>query len=153
MKLRNWMKNLKQPLFFQRSQSNFPTINCGQGISGDLQSPEPYMPLLSARCAAVCFCLGLFLGSSAVCQAQTNYYAAYGTEFPVIGSLPGDQMFPDVALNKTGGYVVWQDNITDPVGMGISAMRLNSTLSGSGSAFAVNTTTTNDQQNARVTLL
>lgn len=62
-------------------------------------------------------------------------------------------MYPDVALNKNGGYVVWQDNITDPVGLGISAMQINSTLSGSGDIFAVNATATNDQENARVTLL
>jgi hypothetical protein len=111
------------------------------------------MPL-SARCAVVCFCLGLFLGSSAVSYAQTtNFYAAYGSEYSIIGSLPGDQEYPDAAINKNGGYVVWQDNITDPAGLGISAMKLNSTLSGSGDVFAVNTTTTNDQQNARVTLL
>ena len=111
------------------------------------------MLLLSARCAVVCFCLGLFLGSSAISNAQTNYYGAYGTEYPIIGSLPGDQMSPDIALNKNGGFVVWQDNITDPAGLGISAMQVNSTLSGSGDVFAVNTTTTNDQENAQVTLL
>ena len=26
---------------------------------------------------------------------------------------PATRCFPDVALNSTGGYVVWQDNITD----------------------------------------
>lgn len=109
------------------------------------------MPLLSARCAVVGFCLVLFLASSAC--AQTNYYAASGTEFPIIGSLPGDQVYPDVALNKNGGYIVWQDNITDPSGVGISAMQVNSTLSGSGDVFAVNTITTNNQERARVALL
>jgi hypothetical protein len=154
MKLRNWIKNLAQPLFFQRSQSNFPTINCGQHVCGNLQSLEPYMPSLFARCAVFCFCLGLFLVSSAFSRGQsTNYYAADGTEYSVIGSLPGDQTYPNVAINKNGGYVVWQDNVTDPAGLGISAMKLTSTLSGSGDVFAVNTSTTNDQQNARVTLL
>ena len=62
-------------------------------------------------------------------------------------------MYPDVAVNKNGGYVVWQDNITDPAGIGISAMQINSTLSGSGDIFAVNTTTTNNQEHARVSLL
>lgn len=111
------------------------------------------MPLPFVRFAVVCFCLGLFLAGSSVVRGQTNFYVGYGTEYPIIGSLPGDQTYPDVALNKNGGYVVWQDNITDPVGLGISAMQINSTLSGSGDVFAVNTTSTNDQQNARVTLL
>jgi hypothetical protein len=153
MKLRNWMQDLAGPLLFKRSQPNFATIYCGQNIPDNLDSSEPYMPSLSARCAVVCFCLGLFLGSSATSHAQTNYYAPFGTEYPIIGSLPGDQMFPDVALNKSGGYIVWQDNITDPVGLGISAMQLDSTLSGAGATFAVNATSTNDQKNARVTLL
>ena len=62
-------------------------------------------------------------------------------------------MYPDVALGTNGGYVVWQDNITDPAGVGISAMRVDNTLSGSGNSFAVNTVTTNNQENARVALL
>ncbi|HUA65754.1 MAG TPA: hypothetical protein VME24_07900 [Alphaproteobacteria bacterium] len=111
------------------------------------------MPLLSARCALVCFGLGFFMAGFTTARAQTNYYAAYGTEYAIVGSLPGDQTYPDLALNRNGGYIVWQDNITDPAGLGISAMQINSTLSGSGDIFAVNTPTTNDQQNARVALL
>ncbi|HTR40972.1 MAG TPA: hypothetical protein VMH87_05100, partial [Pseudomonadales bacterium] len=95
----------------------------------------------------------LFLAIPAAVFGQTNFYVPEGTQYAIIGSLPGDQVYPDVAIGTNGGYVVWQDNITDPVGEGISAMQLNSTLSGSGSTFQVNTTTTNDQQNARVALL
>ncbi|HTV43637.1 MAG TPA: hypothetical protein VMF08_23940 [Candidatus Sulfotelmatobacter sp.] len=114
------------------------------------------MPLLFARRALVYFCLGLFLGGPAVAVAQTNAYVAYGLQFPIIGSLLGDQTHPDVAINENGGYVVWQDNITDPAGIGISAMQLtnvNNTISGTGTIFPVNTTTTNDQVNPRVALL
>ncbi|HEV2320378.1 MAG TPA: hypothetical protein VGV18_11550, partial [Verrucomicrobiae bacterium] len=111
------------------------------------------MPLLSARRAVVSLCLGLFLGSSAALCAQTNYYAADGTEYPVIGSLPGDQMYPALALNANGGFVVWQDNITDGSGWGISAMQLNRTLSGSGDAFRVNIQGVNNQENPHVSLL
>lgn len=116
------------------------------------------MPLPSARCrAAICFCLGLFLAiPAAVIGQTTNYYAATGTEYAIAGSLPGDQVFPDVAVNGTnGGYIVWQDNITDPVGEGIAYIQVNGTLSGSSVPLAVNTptTTTNNQQNARVALL
>jgi hypothetical protein len=100
------------------------------------------MPLLFRR-VAICLCWAIFLAIPAAVFGQTNYYAAYGTEYPVIGSLPGDQIYPDVALNTNGGYVVWQDNITDPVGEGISAMQVNSTLSGSGDTFAVNANSTN----------
>lgn len=110
------------------------------------------MPLLSRR-AAVCFCWALFLALPSVVFAQTNFYAAYGTEYSPIGSVPGDQVYPDVALNAGGGFVVWQDNVTDPVGEGISYMKLDSTLSGSGDIFQVNLAATNDQSNAHVTML
>ncbi len=110
------------------------------------------MPSPSARRAAICFCWVLFLAIPASVFGQTNYYAADGTQYAIIGSLPGDQIYPDVALNSSGGYVVWQDNITDPIGEGISAMALNSTLSGSGDIFQVNTTSTNDQTDAHVAL-
>ncbi|MEI9864650.1 MAG: hypothetical protein WDN00_08870 [Limisphaerales bacterium] len=71
----------------------------------------------------------------------------------MIGSLFGDQVFPDAAISTTGGFVVWQDNATDGSGWGISARRLDSTLSGTLSTFRVNQQGTNDQENAKVTLL
>jgi hypothetical protein len=152
MKLRSWIKNLFKPRFYLRSQPVFVTGSCGQSIPIRLKSFESHMPLLS-RPAAVCFCWALFLAIPVAVFGQTSYYAASGTEYPIIGSLPGDQIYPDVALNATnGGYVVWQDNITDPIGEGISAMQLNSTISGSGDIFAVNATSTN-AANAHVVLL
>ena len=84
---------------------------------------------LSARRAAICFCWGLLLVLPAAVFAQTNYYTTNGTEYAIIGSLPGDQVLPDVALNSSGGFVVWQDNITDGSGWGVSAARLDYTLS------------------------
>jgi hypothetical protein len=99
-------------------------------------------------------CLGaLFAGIPAVGFAQTNYYATNGTEYAIVGSLPGDQVLPDAAVTPSGGYVVWQDNITDGNGWGVSAMQLNSTLSGSGSSFRVNVQGAGDQENPRVALL
>ncbi len=95
----------------------------------------------------------LFAGMPTVVFGQTNYYATNGTEYAIVGSLPGDQVLPAVAVNTNGGYVVWQDNITDGSGWGVSAMQLNSTLSGSGSSFRVNVQGTNDQENPRVALL
>ena len=35
---------------------------------------------------------------------------------------------PDAAVSTNGGFVVWQDNITDGSGWGVSASRLDSTL-------------------------
>ncbi|MGB7749612.1 MAG: hypothetical protein WBN75_20250 [Verrucomicrobiia bacterium] len=109
--------------------------------------------LLFARRAAICFCWGLAIGIPAAVFAQTNYYTTNGTEFAVIGSLPGDQILPDVALATNGGFVVWQDNTIDGSGWGIGARRLDSTLSGTLSTFRVNVQGANDQENPRVALL
>jgi hypothetical protein len=84
---------------------------------------------------------------------QISYYATNGTEYAVSGTLPGDQVWPDVAVTSAGGFVVWQDNITDGSGWGVSARRLDSTLSGALSPFSVNVQGTNDQENPRVAIL
>jgi hypothetical protein len=106
-----------------------------------------------ARGIAWCLTLGLVLALAPGAVAQTNYYTAHGTEYPVVGSQLGDQMFPDVAISTSNGIVVWQDNITDGDGWGVSAERLDSTLSGTLSSFRVNVTGAGDQEHPRVSLL
>src|SRR2546421_2178700 len=90
----------------------------------------------------------LISGISAVVLAQ-NAYAPQGGEYPIAGSLPGDQVFPQISLGTNGGYLVWQDNVTDGDGSGISAQRLNSKLSGQFCVFCVNEQTAGDQQNPK----
>ena len=113
------------------------------------------MKLLSvrARSVAVCLAWALVGGVMSSASAQTNYYSPNGTEYSIVGSLLGDQVFPDVAISHTNGIVVWQDNATDGDGWGISARRLDSTLSGTLGTFRVNVTGAGDQENARVALL
>ncbi len=101
----------------------------------------------------IALCCGLVVGIPGVVSGQTNYYTTNGVEYAIVGSLLGDQVFPDAAVTTNGGFVVWQDNITDGSGWGVSAMQLNSTLSGSGSSFRVNVQGAGDQQNPRVALL
>jgi hypothetical protein len=110
------------------------------------------LPLVQATKVAAAFVWAMALLAAASASAQ-NYYTTNGAEYAIIGNLPGDQVFPDVALSKNGGFVVWQDNITDGSGWGISAQQINSTLSGSGDTFRVNVTGAGDQENARVALL
>jgi hypothetical protein len=109
-------------------------------------------PSVSARLmgAAIILAMSMFVAMRAPAQ---NYYTTNGTEYPIVGSLAGDQVYPDVALSQNGGFVVWQDNITDGSGWGISAQQVNGTLSGSLSTFRVNVTGVNDQENPRVALL
>jgi hypothetical protein len=138
-------------LVFQRRRAYFGERIFGQNVRLRLKSIDPFMLLsLFVRRAAICFCWGLFLGIPAAVFAQTNYYTTNGTEYAIIGSMLGDQVLPDVALTPGGGFVVWQDNITDGSGWGVSAMQLGG---GTGSSFRVNAQGTNDQANARVALL
>lgn len=115
------------------------------------ESPKSFMMLCRSLIGAALVC-GLCLFSSAV-QAQTNYYVTNGIEYSLVGSLPGDQIHPDVAITPAGGYVVWQDNVTDGSGWGISARRLDDTLSGTLSTFRVNQIGTNNQENPRVAVM
>ena len=111
------------------------------------------MMSLPARLPMIALCAVCAVAFPFLTSAQTNYYTTNGTEYAVIGALPGDQMFPDAALTTNGGFVVWQDNATDGDGWGISARRVDSTLSGTLGTFRVNAQGSNDQQNARITLL
>ena len=109
--------------------------------------------LTSIRPSLFIACALLAQAVSVKAAAQTNYYTTNGTEYAVIGSLPGDQVFPDVAISTNGGFLVWQDNATDGSGWGISARRLDTTLSGTLGTFRVNVQGTGNQENARVALL
>ena len=60
-----------------------------------------------ARNALVCGCLALT--APAVVFGQTNYLPN-GVEYAIAGSLPGDQASPQLGLNLSGGYLVWEDN-------------------------------------------
>jgi hypothetical protein len=153
MNLRDWIKNLPAAERCAPQRMLFLKTIFGQNHQVRLKSFKSFMSSSFARRAAICFCRGLLLMVPAVVFAQTNYYTTNGTEYAIIGSLPGDQMFPDVALTTNHGFVVWQDNITDGSGWGISMMPVNGTLSGSGSSYRVNVQGTNDQENPCVAML
>ncbi len=95
----------------------------------------------------------LILASPAVVFGQTNSYKTNGVEYVIAGSLPGDQVHPDLSFKTTGGFLVWEDNLTDGDGLGISARRLNSSLSGHLSTFRVNAVGAGDQESPQVCLL
>jgi hypothetical protein len=141
-------------LNFQRLAAYFYERIFGQNNPLCLKLKVPFMRLsLFARRLVVCLCWGLFLAIPTAVIAQTNYYATNGTEYAIIGSLPGDQVFPDAAVGTNGGFVVWQDNITDGDGWGVSARQVDGTLSGTLGTFRVNKQGAGDQENPRVALL
>ena len=106
---------------------------------------------LFARNAVVCGCLAI--AAPVVLRGQTNSYTTNGVEYAIAGSLPGDQLRPALALNTAGGYLVWEDNITDGNGLGISALRLDGNFSGVLSPFRVNSIGAGDQECPQVSLL
>ncbi|MHB8522525.1 MAG: fibronectin type III domain-containing protein [Limisphaerales bacterium] len=96
--------------------------------------------------------LSLLLGFSFLVRGQNSFQPQAG-EYGLTGTLPGDQVWPDVSINSSGGYAVWQDGFTDGDGLGLSAQRLNANLSGAFSPFRVNEQGAGDQENAKVALL
>ncbi|MBI3850120.1 MAG: hypothetical protein HY298_07505 [Verrucomicrobia bacterium] len=80
-------------------------------------------------------------------------FAPQAGQYSTVGALAGDQTNPQLSLKPSGGYIVWQDNITDGDGLGISARRLDSSLSGTLGNFRVNVQGTNDQEKPQVALL
>jgi hypothetical protein len=105
---------------------------------------------LFARRALVCGCVAI--AAPAVVFSQTNYIRT-GVEYAIAGSLPQDQGQPQLGLSTSGGYLVWQDTITDGDGLGISALRLDNGFSGVLSSFRVNSIGAGDQENPQVSLL
>jgi hypothetical protein len=95
----------------------------------------------------------VFAAMVAFSGAAQNPFLPLAGESALTGPLPGDQVFPSVAFGTNGGFVVWQDNVTDGDGWGVSALRLDNNLSGSQAPFRVNVTGAGNQENARVAML
>lgn len=110
------------------------------------------MSLLQRVCKSLGI-LGLAVAAPALVLGQSTNYVPQGGEFAAAGSLPGDQTQAAMSLNASGGYLVWQDNVTDGSGFGISAIQLNSSFSSPFGSFRINQQGTNDQENPHVTLL
>ncbi len=109
------------------------------------------MPLpLRARKTIVCCFLVLATPASVFAQAS---FRNNGGEYAIAGAMPGDQVHPHLSLSTAGGYLVWEDNITDGDGLGISARRVDSSLSGSLSPFRVNQNGSGDQERPQVATL
>jgi hypothetical protein len=92
------------------------------------------------------------VGATGSARAQSDY-APEGGEYSIGGVLSGDQVYPHLSIKTTGGYLVWQDNITDGDGFGISARRLDSSFSGALSSFRINTNGLADQERPQVSML
>lgn len=95
---------------------------------------------------------GVALGWTAL-DAAGGGLQPQGLEFPLTRGIPGDQINPAVALQRDGGWVVWQDAAIDGEGLGISAIRINETGAAVGTPRRVNQITQGDQENPSLILL
>jgi hypothetical protein len=104
----------------------------------------------SLRASGVVSCLAAAL--SPIASAQLS--RPVGAESAISGPLIGDQMFPHLSIQPSGGYVVWQDNFVDGNGFGIGARRLDNTLSPTVLAsFRVNQQTAGNQERPQIAML
>jgi hypothetical protein len=95
---------------------------------------------------------GLLAAASPGLMLGQPTFIPQANEYPVV-ALRGDQVHPQLGLTPTNGIVVWEDNITDGQGEGISAQWLSSSFSPVLSPFRVNVTATGDQERPRVATL
>jgi hypothetical protein len=84
-------------------------------------------------------------------------YSATGSpltsEFQVNGCTQGDQADACIAMDSAGDFVVtWSSNAQDGSGWGVYGQRYNSLGVAQGCEFRANTSTTGDQQSARVAM-
>lgn len=96
-----------------------------------------------------CFLASILPGSL---QAEASY-KTNGGEYSLTGALPSDQVQPRMALRPNGGYLVWQDRVTDGDGYGIRALRLDSGYSKVLAPFRVNQVGALDQEKPFVAAL
>lgn len=109
------------------------------------------MPPVFRVLARLLALLPILFGSTVV-FAQSGYGKLVG-EYALSGALTGDQTRPALAFGPTGGYVVWQDNVTDGDGIGISAQRLNDNLSGTLAPFRINQLGAGHQESPQAAVL
>ena len=95
-------------------------------------------------------CAGLLLVFPS--PAWTQIFSPQGGEYP-LGALPGDQVFPNVSIKASGGYIVWEDNTIDGNGRGIGALRLDANFSPLYGAFRINQRTAGNQDKPQVAML
>ena len=98
---------------------------------------------------------GGFLAGSVAVFAQnslTNPVVPQGGEFSILGSIPGDQVWPSISLSPTASLIAWQDNVVDKHGAGIGGAMLGTGFAAERK-FTANKTATGDQLYPRVQLL
>lgn len=126
--------------------------NGGRRVEGFVQNLKNLMAVSFVyRCRTLISSL-VVLALPAIVSGQGNYVAE-GGEYKAAGTLAGDQIEAQLSIKTTGGYLVWRDNITDGDGYGISARKLDGSLTGVMSTFRVNEAGDLDQERPQVSIL
>ena len=112
---------------------------------------ERLMSLLCILRKSLCG-FGLSALAATAVVAQTNP-VPLGAEYALAGIRAGDQVHPSIALNSSGGVLVWEDNSLGGEGLSVGAMRIGPDLSGSLSAFRVNQAGSGEHEAPKVALL
>jgi len=113
--------------------------------------PNPGLPVPRSQWAKAPVAAVIAIGSLLTFNAWADFGAA-GGEYRPAGTLKGDQIHPSLALNSSGGIVLWDDN-TDGDGQGIRGRLLGSQYSGLTEPFNANTTVAGDQERPTATTL
>src|SRR6185369_10656446 len=107
---------------------------------------------LSLHAQKALVCCSLLLGVPGLVLGEGSF-RTNGVEYSIAGAKPGEQVYPAVALNANGGFLAWEDNLTTGSGLGISAQRLDSGMSGALSSFRVNASNVGEHERVQVSLL
>jgi hypothetical protein len=94
---------------------------------------------------------GVFLACAVALFGQ-NSVTRQGSEFSILGSLPGDQVWPSLSLSPSGGCIFWQDNWIDRKGGGVGTTLLDTSFN-AGRTLRVNKVVTGIQLKPQVQLL
>ncbi len=105
--------------------------------------------LLFLRKTRVCWFLAM--ATPGLVFSQPNY-VTNSSEYAIAGARPGDQVHPRLSLTASGGFLVWEDNLTDGQGLGVRALALDGNLAGVQPSFRVNQIGAGDQERAQVAL-
>ncbi len=108
---------------------------------------------MKVRCLLVCAAASGMVFPTQGASSPSQGLDTQGGEYRLTRPLRGDQVHPRAALGAKGGYLVWQDNVTDGDGFGISAVQVDAGLNADLEPFRVNTTAAGDQEKPDVALL
>ena len=97
-------------------------------------------------------CTGGVLLACSIALFGQNSVTKQGSEYSILGGLPGDQVLPSLSLSPTGGAITWQDSRLDKKGAGLGASLLDASFS-SGHTLRVEKVVTGRRVKPQVQLL